>query len=74
MQEERAESEAQLIAASFARSLRGIVAAGGWRALFAGAVPRVLFFGPAAMIFFSAYDVAFDFISDARDRGALWFS
>jgi hypothetical protein len=41
--------------------------------LFAGAIPRVLFFGPAAMIFFASYESVFEIISEARDRHSLWF-
>jgi hypothetical protein len=42
-------------------------------ALFNGAFERVLFFGPAAMIFFTTYESAFNLISLARERHALWF-
>ena len=37
-----------------------IMAVDGPRALFTGAIPRLLFFGPAAMIFFASYETLFD--------------
>lgn len=42
-------------------------------ALFNGAFERVLFFGPAAMIFFTTYESVFNIISVARERHGLWF-
>ena len=48
----------------FAQTLTDIfVAGGGIGALFNGAVERMLFFGPAAMIFFAMYDSIYVVIS-----------
>lgn len=65
---------------AFQASFQAIITEGGEKgkgivsALFAGAGPRLLFFAPAAAIFFSTYSVAFDVISEAREHGTLWFS
>ena len=47
----------------FSQTFRDLLSTGGPAALFTGALPRVFFFGPAAMIFFSVYETAFDIIS-----------
>lgn len=45
---------------------------GGFPALFQGAVARMLFFGPAAMIFFASYETLFELITLAREGRAFW--
>lgn len=45
---------------------------GGLAALWSGAVPRVLFFGPAATIFFASYESIFDLIELAKQGKAFW--
>jgi len=45
---------------------------GGFPGLFQGAVARMLFFGPAAMIFFASYESLFELISLAREGHAFW--
>jgi D-glycero-alpha-D-manno-heptose-7-phosphate kinase len=45
---------------------------GGIGALFTGVIPRILFFSPAAMIFFAAYESIFDVLELAKSGQAFW--
>lgn len=54
-------------------SFSDVVSTNGMIGLFNGVIERVLFFGPAAMIFFSVYESAFKTISVARENHGLWF-
>lgn len=56
----------------FSESIRETVSKGGLPALYTGAIPRVLFFIPAATIFFVCYESFFELISLARDGKAFW--
>lgn len=50
----------------FAQTFADLLSRGGPGALFTGAIPRLLFFAPASMIFFATYETFFDFIVAAR--------
>jgi hypothetical protein len=50
----------------FARTFKDLISRGGPGALFTGAVPRLLFFAPASMIFFATYETFFDLILASR--------
>ena len=50
----------------FVRTFADLLNRGGLGALFTGAVPRLLFFAPASMIFFATYETFFDLITAAR--------
>lgn len=66
-------SALQEVGPLFAQTMTDIFTyGGGFPALFQGAVPRVLFFGPAAMIFFASYESLFELISLAREGHAFW--
>jgi hypothetical protein len=45
---------------------------GGLNGLFQGAVARILYFGPAAMIFFASYETIFDLLTLAKSGHAFW--
>lgn len=47
----------------FVSTLKTIVGSGGPQALFTGAIPRVLFFGPSAMLFFTTYESLTDLLT-----------
>ena len=50
----------------FAQTFADLLSRGGPGALFTGAIPRLLFFAPASMIFFATYETFFDLITAAR--------
>ena len=50
----------------FVQTFKDLLTRGGLGALFTGAVPRLLFFAPASMIFFATYETFFDLITAAR--------
>ena len=50
----------------FAQTFSDLLDTGGPGALFTGAIPRLLFFAPASMIFFATYETFFDLITAAR--------
>jgi hypothetical protein len=53
----------------FSQTLTDIfVAGGGIGALFNGAVERMLFFGPAGLIFFASYDAIYTIISQLHNN------
>ena len=47
----------------FKQTLQDVLKQGGPAALFTGAVPRLLFFAPAGMIFFATYEGVFEIIA-----------
>ena len=47
----------------FGQTLQDILKQGGPAALFTGAVPRLLFFAPAGMIFFATYEGVFEILA-----------
>ena len=50
----------------FAQTFSDLIDRGGPGSLFIGAIPRLLFFAPASMIFFATYETFFDLITAAR--------
>lgn len=46
----------------FVSTVRTIVGEGGPRALFTGCIPRVVFFGPSAMLFFASFETLSDLL------------
>ena len=50
----------------FGQTFSDLLNRGGLGALFTGAIPRLLFFAPASMIFFATYETFFDLITAAR--------
>ena len=50
----------------FKQNFSDLLSRGGPGALFTGAIPRLLFFAPASMIFFATYETFFDLITAAR--------
>lgn len=50
----------------FSQTFKDLLSRGGPGALFTGAVPRLLFFAPASMIFFATYETVFDLITASK--------
>lgn len=56
----------------FVNSFKSVLEKDGVGGLFSGAIPRFLFFSPAAMIFFGCYGTFLELI-EAYHNGKLWF-
>ena len=54
----------------FGQTLQDILKQGGPAALFTGAVPRLLFFAPAGMIFFATYEGVFEILAVLEKNSA----
>lgn len=56
----------------FSKTTKDAIDKGGMSALFTGAIPRVLFFAPAATIFFVSYETIFDLLEQVKDGNAFF--
>lgn len=56
----------------FSKTTKETIDKGGINALFTGALPRVLFFAPAATIFFVSYESIFDILEQAKEGNAFF--
>jgi len=72
-QDKTSSSPSSSILATFEKAWKDVFSSGGGvSALFTGAVPRMLFFSPAAMIFFAVYETCSDVFGQIRSGNAFW--
>jgi hypothetical protein len=56
----------------FSKTTKETIDKGGINALFTGALPRVLFFVPAATIFFVSYESIYELLEQAKEGNAFF--